>query len=39
MVSILIPTKNVVKTIAQCLDSILALDYPKERLEVYVIDA
>ncbi len=39
MISILIPTKNVVKTISQCLDSILALDYPKERLEVYIIDA
>ena len=39
MVSILIPTKNAVKTISQCLDSVLSLDYPKEGLEVYVIDA
>ena len=38
-VSILIPTKNTVKTISQCLDSVLSLDYPKDRLEVYVIDA
>ena len=38
-VSILIPTKNAVKTISQCLDSVLSLDYPKEGLEVYVIDA
>jgi cellulose synthase/poly-beta-1,6-N-acetylglucosamine synthase-like glycosyltransferase len=28
-----------VKTISQCLDSVLSLDYPKDRLEVYVIDA
>jgi glycosyltransferase involved in cell wall biosynthesis len=38
-VSIIIPTKNNASTIAQCLDSILSLHYPKDRLEVYVIDA
>ncbi|MFQ6086143.1 MAG: glycosyltransferase [Candidatus Bathyarchaeia archaeon] len=38
-VSILIPTKNNAKTIAQCLDSVMSLNYPKGNLEVHVIDA
>jgi len=38
-VSLIIPTKNTAKTISLCLDSVLSLDYPKEALEVYVIDA
>ena len=37
-VSIIIPCRNEEKFISQCLDSILANDYPKENLEILVID-
>lgn len=37
-VSIIIPCRNEEKFIAQCLDSILANDYPKDKLEVLVCD-
>jgi len=38
-VSILIPMHNEERHIAHCLDSILANDYPKDRLEILVLDA
>jgi glycosyltransferase involved in cell wall biosynthesis len=37
-VSVIIPCRNEERFIASCLDSILQGDYPKERLEVIVID-
>ena len=37
-VSIIIPCRNEEKFIGKCLDSILAQDYPKDRLEVLVVD-
>jgi len=37
-VSIIIPCRNEEKFILKCLDSIISNDYPKERLEVLVID-
>ncbi len=37
-VSVLVPCRNEEKHIARCLDSILANDYPKERLEILVLD-
>ncbi|MHA1143748.1 MAG: glycosyltransferase [Candidatus Helarchaeota archaeon] len=37
-VSLLVPTKNEEKIIQTLLDSILELDYPKEKLEVMIID-
>ena len=37
-VSIVIPCRNEVSCIQACLDSILAQDYPREKLEVLVID-
>lgn len=37
-VSIIIPCRNEVNFIASCLDSIIANDYPKEFIEVLVID-
>jgi len=37
-VSIIIPCRNEEKYIGKCLDSILSQDYPKERLEVLVVD-
>jgi len=37
-VSIIIPCRNEEKFIGICLESILANDYPKERLEVLVVD-
>lgn len=37
-VSLFIPCVNEGKYISKCLDSIIALDYPKERHEVLVID-
>lgn len=37
-VSIIIPCRNEEKFISKCLDSILSQDYPKENLEVLVID-
>ena len=38
LVSIIIPCRNEEKYIGKCLDSILSQDYPKERLEVLVVD-
>jgi len=38
IVSIIIPCRNEGKHIAKCLDSIIANDYPKDKLEVLVID-
>jgi glycosyltransferase involved in cell wall biosynthesis len=38
LVSIIIPCRNEEKYIGKCLDSILKQDYPKERIEVLVID-
>ncbi|NJM39419.1 MAG: glycosyltransferase [Anaerolineae bacterium] len=37
-VSLVIPVYNGKKTIRFCLDSIMQLDYPKDRLEVIVVD-
>ena len=37
-VSVIIPCRNEEKFIGICLDSILANDYPKERLEILVVD-
>jgi len=37
-VSIVIPCRNEEKFIGKCLDSILANDYPKDRLEILVVD-
>lgn len=37
-VSIIIPCRNEEKTIGKCLESVLSQDYPKENLEVLVID-
>ena len=38
LVSIIIPCRNEERFIAKCLDSIIAQDYPKDRLEVLVVD-
>jgi len=38
LISIIIPCRNEEKNIGKCLDSILKQDYPKERIEVLVID-
>jgi glycosyltransferase involved in cell wall biosynthesis len=38
LVSIIIPCRNERRYIAKCLDSIIAQDYPKEKLEVLVAD-
>jgi glycosyltransferase involved in cell wall biosynthesis len=37
-VSAIVPCRNEEKQIAQCLDSILANDYPKDRMEILVVD-
>ena len=37
-VSIVLPCRNEARFIKRCLDSILATDYPKDRLEVLVVD-
>lgn len=37
-VSIIIPCRNEEKFIGECLDSIIANDYPKDKLEILVID-
>jgi cellulose synthase/poly-beta-1,6-N-acetylglucosamine synthase-like glycosyltransferase len=36
--SIIVPTKNEEKVIQRCLDGLLNLDYPKEKMEIIVID-
>ena len=38
LVSIVIPCRDEQKYIGQCLDSIVANEYPKDKLEVFVID-
>jgi len=38
LVSIIIPCRNEEKFIGGCLDSIISSDYPKDRLEVLVVD-
>jgi len=38
LVSIIIPCRNEEKFIGKCLDSIIAQDYPKENLEILVVD-
>src|SRR5215469_15357815 len=38
-VTVVVPCLNEEKYISRCLDSILANDYPKERMEVLVVDA
>ena len=37
-VSFLIPTKNEEKTIGKCIDSLLELDYPKEKIEIIIVE-
>jgi len=37
-VSVVIPMRNEERYIARCLDSVLSNDYPKERLEILVVD-
>lgn len=37
--SVIIPTRNEEKYIGNCLDSIVQQDYPKEKMEVLVVDA
>ena len=38
LISIIVPCRNEEKYIGQCLDSVIANDYPKNRLEVLVMD-
>lgn len=38
MISIIIPCRNEEQYIARCLDSIIANDYPKDQIEVLVVD-
>ena len=38
LVSTIIPCRNEEKFIGQCLDSIIVNDYPKEKLEILIID-
>ncbi len=38
MVSVIIPAYNEEEYIAGCLESVLALDYPKDKLEIIVVD-
>ena len=38
LVSIIIPCYNEEKYIGRCLDSIIKQDYPKEKIEVLVVD-
>ena len=38
LLSVVIPMRNEGKSITHCLDSVLAQDYPAERLEVIVVD-
>src|SRR5215472_8860141 len=36
--TVIVPCRNEERNIARCLDSILANDYPKDRLEILVLD-
>ena len=38
VVSVIIPCRNEGEYIGMCLDSVIANDYPKERLQVLVVD-
>lgn len=38
IVSVIIPCRNEAKFIAKCLDSIISNDYPKDNLEILVVD-
>ena len=38
LVSIIIPCRDEEKFIAQCLDSIISQDFPKDKLEVLIIE-
>lgn len=38
LVSIVIPSRNEEKFIGMCLDSIIANDYPKDKIEVLIVD-
>lgn len=38
MVSVIIPVRNGEKTVGELLDSLLKVDYPKEKLEIIVVD-
>lgn len=38
LVSVIIPMRNEERRIAQCLDSVVQTDYPKDRLEIFVVD-
>jgi len=37
-VSVIIPARNEESFIGKCLDSVIAQDYPKDKLEVLVVD-
>lgn len=37
-VTVVVPARNAERTIAQCVDSLLALRYPRDRLELCVVD-
>lgn len=37
-VSIIIPTRNREETIGQCIDSLLKLNYPRDKIEIIVVD-
>lgn len=38
LVSVVIPCRNEEKYIAQCIDSIIESDYPKEKIEIIIVD-
>jgi glycosyltransferase involved in cell wall biosynthesis len=38
LISVIIPCRNEEKYIALCLDTIMANDYPREKIEVFVVD-
>jgi len=37
-VTVVVPCRNEEKHIARCLESILANDYPKDRMEILILD-
>lgn len=37
-VAVIIPCRNEEKFIGKCLDSVITNDYPKDRLEILVVD-
>lgn len=38
IVSVIVPCRNEEKFIGQCLDSIIAQDFPKDKMEIFVVD-